>query len=159
MEFLEEKSPKQQQQKHKRQNVQTQARTQDLQFFTTNVNKSNNHGIYTHKLPLSERLARLRLEPAPFAEPFNSDSEANDPTATRIEYTQEQKRSKWQQPFLERMRIRQQQWEDATGRKNGVAEIWRAISVKRQRKLKMKKHKYKKLMKRTRNLRRRLDKL
>jgi hypothetical protein len=29
--------------------------------------------------------------------------------------------------------------------------------VKRQRKLKMKKHKYKKLMKRTRNLRRRLD--
>jgi hypothetical protein len=32
-----------------------------------------------------------------------------------------------------------------------------AISVKRQRKLKMKKHKYKKLMKRTRNLRRRLD--
>ncbi|TVY28299.1 hypothetical protein LHYA1_G003687 [Lachnellula hyalina] len=32
-----------------------------------------------------------------------------------------------------------------------------AISVKRQRKLKMKKHKYKKLMRRTRNLRRRLD--
>jgi len=33
------------------------------------------------------------------------------------------------------------------------------ISVKRQRKLKMKKHKYKKLMKRTRNLRRKLGKL
>ncbi|OBT56552.1 hypothetical protein VE04_04413 [Pseudogymnoascus sp. 24MN13] len=32
-----------------------------------------------------------------------------------------------------------------------------ALSVKRQRKLKMKKHKYKKLMRRTRNLRRRLD--
>ena len=32
-----------------------------------------------------------------------------------------------------------------------------AISVKRQRRLKMKKHKYKKLMRRTRNLRRRLD--
>ncbi|RKF62504.1 putative duf1713 domain protein [Erysiphe neolycopersici] len=32
-----------------------------------------------------------------------------------------------------------------------------AISVKRQRKLKMKKHKYKKLMRKTRNLRRRLD--
>jgi hypothetical protein len=32
-----------------------------------------------------------------------------------------------------------------------------AISVKRQRKLKMKKHKYKKLMKRTRNLRRRIE--
>ncbi|KAK5170460.1 uncharacterized protein LTR77_005048 [Saxophila tyrrhenica] len=35
--------------------------------------------------------------------------------------------------------------------------IMRLISVKRQRKLKMKKHKYKKLMKRTRNLRRRQD--
>lgn len=35
-------------------------------------------------------------------------------------------------------------------------EEWLTISVKRQRKLKMKKHKHKKLMKRTRNLRRRL---
>lgn len=35
-------------------------------------------------------------------------------------------------------------------------EEWVLISVKRQRKLKMKKHKHKKLMKRTRNLRRRL---
>jgi len=33
------------------------------------------------------------------------------------------------------------------------------ISVRRQRKLKMKKHKYKKLMRKTRNLRRRMDKL
>ena len=32
-----------------------------------------------------------------------------------------------------------------------------ALSVKRQRKLKMKKHKYKKLMKRTRTLRRKLE--
>jgi Mitochondrial domain of unknown function (DUF1713) len=38
-------------------------------------------------------------------------------------------------------------------------EILQALSVKRQRKLKMKKHKYKKLMKRTRNLRRRLGRL
>jgi hypothetical protein len=38
-------------------------------------------------------------------------------------------------------------------------EILNALSVKRQRKLKMKKHKYKKLMKRTRNLRRRLGRL
>jgi hypothetical protein len=36
-------------------------------------------------------------------------------------------------------------------------EQMQMISVKRQRRLKMKKHKYKKLMKRTRNLRRRLD--
>lgn len=37
--------------------------------------------------------------------------------------------------------------------------IIHAISVKRQRKLKMKKHKYKKLMRKTRNLRRKLDQL
>jgi hypothetical protein len=58
-----------------------------------------------------------------------------------------------QQPFLQRMRIRQRKWEEAKRRK------MYAISVKRQRKLKMKKHKYKKLMKRTRNERRRLGKL
>lgn len=48
--------------------------------------------------------------------------------------------------YLERSRIRRRE----------RATMW-AISVKRQRKLKMKKHKYKKLMRRTRNLRRRLD--
>lgn len=57
------------------------------------------------------------------------------------------------QPFLGRMRERQIQYLD----RSGDCEIWQAISVKRQRKLKMKKHKYKKLMKRTKNLRRRLD--
>ena len=57
------------------------------------------------------------------------------------------------QPFLGRMRGRQIQYMD----RSGDGEIWQAISVKRQRKLKMKKHKYKKLMKRTKNLRRRLD--
>lgn len=55
-------------------------------------------------------------------------------------------------PFLERMNIRQERYRERA-EENG---IW-AISVKRQRKLKMKKHKYKKLMRRTRNLRRRLD--
>lgn len=59
------------------------------------------------------------------------------------------------QPFLGRMRERQIQYMERTG----DGEIWQAISVKRQRKLKMKKHKYKKLMKRTKNLRRRLDRL
>jgi len=68
--------------------------------------------------------------------------------------------------FLERMRIRQERWEDyrdglledrGMGRAKDEGGIMQAISVKRQRKLKMKKHKYKKLMKKTRNLRRRLD--
>lgn len=60
-----------------------------------------------------------------------------------------------EQPFLKHMlerRRRLQEWRDKGARK----EVWRSISVKRQRKLKMKKHKYKKLMRRTRNLRRRL---
>jgi hypothetical protein len=57
------------------------------------------------------------------------------------------------QPFLGRMRDRQVQHQDRLVDREG----WMAISVKRQRKLKMKKHKYKKLMKRTKNLRRRLD--
>ncbi|MCJ1224568.1 hypothetical protein MMC12_001213 [Toensbergia leucococca] len=63
------------------------------------------------------------------------------------------------QPFLTRMLHRQEAWEDYREGVRGDGMIWRAISVKRQRKLKMKKHKYKKLMKRNRNLRRKLDKL
>ncbi|TVY81606.1 hypothetical protein LSUE1_G005016 [Lachnellula suecica] len=56
--------------------------------------------------------------------------------------------------FLSRMQGRQEQyWIQRSTEYEGML----AISVKRQRKLKMKKHKYKKLMRRTRNLRRRLD--
>jgi hypothetical protein len=60
------------------------------------------------------------------------------------------------QPFLNYMRERQRRWEEFR-RQNAPGRVWRLISVKRQRRLKMKKHKYKKLMRRTRNLRRRLD--
>lgn len=55
--------------------------------------------------------------------------------------------------FAERMQQRRQRFEEGREEQG----TWQAISVKRQRKLKMKKHKYKKLMRRTRNLRRRLD--
>ncbi|KAL9098295.1 MAG: hypothetical protein Q9163_006024 [Psora crenata] len=60
------------------------------------------------------------------------------------------------QPFLGRMRARQIWYEERMNERldHGVMQM---ISVKRQRRLKMKKHKYKKLMKRTKNLRRRLD--
>lgn len=77
------------------------------------------------------------------------------------------------QPFLTRMRQRQRENASRAPRvaSSPGAAIRRApspgrmgriqrmylISVKRQRKLKMKKHKYKRLMKRTRTLRRRLD--
>lgn len=62
------------------------------------------------------------------------------------------------QPFLNHMRERQQRWEEYRERSGIPPPVWRAISVKRQRRLKMKKHKYKKLMRRTRTLRRKLDK-
>ncbi|CAJ2500556.1 Uu.00g034090.m01.CDS01 [Anthostomella pinea] len=57
--------------------------------------------------------------------------------------------------FLERMAIRQIRREHVRGQSSDM----HAISVKRQRKLKMKKKKYKKLMKRTRNDRRKLDRI
>ncbi|KAL0935038.1 mitochondrial 37S ribosomal protein mS38 [Colletotrichum truncatum] len=56
--------------------------------------------------------------------------------------------------FLERMALRQMRFDEAQGH-----DTMQAISVKRQRKIKMKKKKYKKLMKRTRNLRRKLDRI
>ncbi|KAI1331340.1 hypothetical protein F5Y16DRAFT_265399 [Xylariaceae sp. FL0255] len=55
--------------------------------------------------------------------------------------------------FLERMAIRE------IRRNGGQAPGMLAISVKRQRKLRMKKKKYKKLMRRTRNERRKLDRI
>lgn len=55
--------------------------------------------------------------------------------------------------FQERMQQRREHYRIQRREENDML----AISVKRQRKLKMKKHKYKKLMRRTRNLRRRLD--
>lgn len=54
--------------------------------------------------------------------------------------------------FLERLAQRQMRLNQSRGRGD-----MHAISVRRQRKLKMKKQKYKKLMKKTRNLRRKLD--
>ena len=55
--------------------------------------------------------------------------------------------------FRERMSHRQERYWEQLTEENAMV----ALSVKRIRKLKMKKHKYKKFMKRTRNLRRRLD--
>ena len=65
------------------------------------------------------------------------------------------------QPFLGRMRERQVRYGNRIDERLGHRKEndILAISVKRQRKLKMKKHKYKKLMKRTKNLRRRLDRI
>lgn len=56
--------------------------------------------------------------------------------------------------FLERMRLRQMRFDDIREQKRR----YYSISVRRQRKLKIKKHKHKKLLRRTRTLRRKLDK-
>ncbi|AEO53646.1 hypothetical protein MYCTH_2295272 [Thermothelomyces thermophilus ATCC 42464] len=58
--------------------------------------------------------------------------------------------------FLERMAWRQLRYDEARRQQDRAMQ---AISVKRQRKLKMKKKKYKKLMRKTRNIRRKLDRL
>ncbi|KAL2255414.1 hypothetical protein VTK26DRAFT_3424 [Humicola hyalothermophila] len=58
--------------------------------------------------------------------------------------------------FLERMAERQLRYDEARHQQDRAMQ---AISVRRQRKLKMKKKKYKKLMRKTRNLRRKLDRL
>jgi hypothetical protein len=60
--------------------------------------------------------------------------------------------------FLERMALRQIRYEDSRDQQQHVRDSsMLAISVKRQRKLKMKKKKYKKLQKRLRHERRKLD--
>ena len=75
--------------------------------------------------------------------------------ATMAEEPENTSQPPLQQPFLQRLRIRQIRMEEVRQEKGTML----AISVRRQRKLKMKKHKYKKLMKRTRNERRKLGKL
>ena len=60
----------------------------------------------------------------------------------------------WQQTEIEDPEDRVARGENVSDRDTGMV----AISVKRQRKLKMKKHKYKKLRDKTRNARRRLEK-
>ena len=84
--------------------------------------------------------------------------EVPSPTSTGVVEPAPKQRIEIRQPFLQRMQIRQRKlnlFREERGR--AVRGKMLLISVKRQRKLKMKKHKYKKLMKRTRNLRRKLD--
>ena len=113
--------------------LRTIKKSYSTRLFITESIHPNGHTTYkTHTTPLREEPAD---EPSP---------DVKLPPAS-------------QQPFLKRMLERQRrvrEWRDKGDRK----EVWRSISVKRQRKLKMKKHKYKKLMRRTRNLRRKLDK-
>ena len=79
-----------------------------------------------------------------YHEPPSSSSEQTKPREGEVE------RQERQEGGIVISRVRRERARHEMGKME-------AISVKRQRKLKMKKHKYKKLMKKTRNLRRRLD--
>jgi hypothetical protein len=88
--------------------------------------------------------------------PSNRKSQKMEAIEMRQPYV-EMEAVKIRQPFLERMKQRQDIHTRYLDKR--VNPDMLAISVKRQRRLKMKKHKYKKLMKRTRLLRRKLDRL
>ncbi|EFQ97135.1 hypothetical protein MGYG_00178 [Nannizzia gypsea CBS 118893] len=97
-----------------------------------------------------------------YASPFVRVDDMEAPSAQgessiyQDQETSDRSVSEPKQSFLQRMVIRQLQWERAQGQRQ--RERMYTISVKRQRKLKMKKHKHKKLLKKTRTLRRKLDK-
>ncbi|KAL1879953.1 hypothetical protein VTK73DRAFT_6533 [Phialemonium thermophilum] len=74
-------------------------------------------------------------------------------------HRQQQEQAPAPRTFLERMALRQLRFDAALAQRHLDNSGMHAISVRRQKKLKMKKKKYKKLMKRTRNLRRKLDRL
>lgn len=105
----------------------------------TIIERTNADGRKTYET----RTCSIREDPIP-ADDIGSPAVENPPSIS--------------QPFLNHMRERQRQWEEFR-REKARGEAWRLISVRRQRKLKMKKHKYKKLMRRTRNLRRKLDRM
>ncbi|EEP79712.1 predicted protein [Uncinocarpus reesii 1704] len=93
-----------------------------------------------------------------FTTPFVRVEEMEAPSGVETETMGEQhipESARLPSRFLDRMRIRQLRWETFMERRRPTMH---AISVKRQRKLKMKKHKHKKLMRKTRTLRRKLDK-
>ena len=98
-------------------------------------------------LPLSP-VQQLHVMPAPVTSSAAA-SAAGAPSA-RI----------WARPagvYAARMRARRQRWMASVGERRAV--IWHAISTRRQRKLRMKKHKFKKLVRRQKNEKRRQDRL
>ncbi|KAI1919564.1 hypothetical protein LOZ12_000398 [Ophidiomyces ophidiicola] len=93
-----------------------------------------------------------------YTTPFVRVDEMEAPSAIEAEVMDEKygpQSARLPSHLSERMRIRRLRLEEYMERKN---RSMYAISVKRQRKLKMKKHKYKKLMRKTRTLRRKLEK-
>ncbi|KAL8825702.1 MAG: hypothetical protein Q9191_004255 [Dirinaria sp. TL-2023a] len=99
--------------------------------------------IFESTYPNGHRTYRARTSPIMEESVQKQASDISKPSTVR-------------QPFLNRLRERHRQLEQRQ-EKGTRKEVWRTLSVKRQRKLKMKKHKYRKYLRRTRTLRRRLD--
>lgn len=112
-------------------------------YESTHRNGKTTYETHSTPLVVEEHRPLVLLEPSELPS-GHQDNEYSEPAHSRLE-------------FLERMRDRRMRYEIRVDKRYSGKEIMHAISVKRQRKLKMKKHKYKKLMKRTKNLRRRLD--
>ncbi|MCJ1446000.1 MAG: hypothetical protein MMC23_006505 [Stictis urceolatum] len=148
----------------------------DLRSAVTQVSSSNNesvqgddHSVYINMEDLAKNFRPFNPPPPPepisdmhgqshyriLASVTTGHSKDRNPLAT-VNNTRIRAPGKIVSvPFFDRMKPRRVKWVEKRGHLQ--LAIWQAISVKRQRKLKMKKHKYKKLMKRTRNLRRKLD--
>ncbi|KAL8665206.1 MAG: hypothetical protein Q9202_002428 [Teloschistes flavicans] len=162
-------SSKQSSSRRQRRSTATKERTYTTVLTITEQAHSNGHRTYQASLsPMREENFFTPHTPASsIAAPsssYSTNPRPHNPDGTELEIVDITRpdsspslpRSSYpKQPFLERMRQRQRVWEDGLREEKGG--VWRLISVKRQRKLKMKKHKYKKLMRKTRNLRRRLD--
>lgn len=127
-EFRTEQQEKQSSRRHQRQQQQQNTQSSQEKHFTTTLT------ITEHTLPSGHQ--EYSASTGPFIE------RESIPFASR-------------QPFLSRLQARQDSMDEHWDRQASQGRAMYAISVKRQRKLKMKKHKYKKLMRRTRNLRRR----
>ncbi|KAI9778660.1 MAG: hypothetical protein M1816_003999 [Peltula sp. TS41687] len=116
--------------------------------FLTILEATHPNGLKTYKAYTSPIMIK-DLSPTSASSSSSSEDQDNDEGRESISRPTPA-------AFLERMWIRQQRWEDYR-RGREADRVWEAISVKRQRRLKMKKHKYKKLMRKTRNLRRKME--
>jgi len=119
--------------------IQESTSADGVKFFTASTYPAPKPRTSKQQLA-SRNQTKLRLPSQPFL---------NRMLDRQWQYAVEMEERVYQEPTTQHIRIQD-------GAKPQVEKM-EAISVKRQRKLKMKKHKYKKLMKRTRNLRRRLD--
>lgn len=128
------------------------------QTFTATITIEERTHDDGHKTYLASSSPIIRLADPPNSAPSMQEPTSRQPFLTRM-YRRRLAQNRAAHTSFPRTPagnplIRRREPSDA--RQERIQRMY-MISVKRQRKLKMKKHKYKKLMKRTRNLRRKLD--